>query len=1501
MTSERWKKVEELFEAALEHAPAERGRFLKDACGSDEGLRSQVETLLDSLDQAGTFMDEPIFGASISELDFEQESSIIGTRLGAYELVSQLGRGGMGSVYLARRADDEFQKQVAIKLIRRGMDTDFIIRRFRNERQILADLDHPHIGRLLDGGTTQDGLPYFVMEYVAGQPLYEYCDEHELTISARLRLFRKVCAAVHYAHQHMVIHRDLKPGNILVTNEGVPKLLDFGIAKLVNPDSVSHALPTTGSVRLMTLEYASPEQVLGETVTVASDLYSLGVLLYELLTDHRPYRLIERSVLELTRAICDVEPERPSVVVNLIEIVTVDGQPIEITPETVSKERNTTPDQLKRQLAGSLDNIVLKALRKESEKRYGTVEEFSEDLRRYLEGFPVAAPSQFPSPPSFEVDTADPAFTRSIAVLPFNVLRAEEKTDEFLGMGMADAIITKLSNIRRILVRPTSAIIKYFDGDHNVIAAGQELNVGYILDGRIQRVGERVRVTVQLMRVSDAMPVWATKLDEHFTDMFTVEDSISEQVAQALVPRLTGEERELLLRRETQNANAYQSYLKGRYFWNRFTDEDFRKALKQFCEAIRLDPHYALPYVGIADYYNWAAIYSIGAPGDYFPQAKQAATQALELDESLAEAHAALAFTTLLYDWDWDRAEKGFKRALELNSNYGPAHQWYANLLTALGRFDEAIDEIKRAQEINPLSLMDVAIGGWIYYQSRQYENGAAELERALEMDRNFANFYTILGLNYERLGRSDEAIEMLQKGQKAMGGSLLPLGSLGFALAKAGKREEAQEVAERLKRLSEEGYVSPYYLALVYTGLGDREAAFTWLERAFEFRDDWLIWLATEPKLDELRGDPRFENLRERIGLPCLHPGVAELQQINEANTTADAAEAVAVSHVTAAPKVDLRPEARDERATKRWPVRPLSVAATALIALLAIFVVYELIWRRAGNERFLTSKVTKLTTTGNVNNAALSPDGKYAVYAVDESGKQGLWIRQIAISNSIRIVPPAAVEYRGLTFSNEGAFVYYVAYEPNGKDGNLYQVPAFGGSVREVKKDVDSPISFSPDGKRYAFVRSNADRSEDALVIADQSNGKEEQVALRKYPDHFSFSTAPAWSPDSNLIACVTITADDNGFFAKLTGVHLSDRGETLLSTDRWLDIAQVGWLPDGSGLLITAQNESSAFQLLWQVGYPSLRARKITSDLSDYRAVSTSSNPGFFLSVQRQTLTSIWVAPKGAIDQARQITSGAGRFFDLSWTSDGSILYASDASGSADLWEMKADGTDQKQVTAGVGRNYAPVASPDGQSVLFHSNRSGNWQIWKMARDGSTAVQMTSGKEESNWPVVSPDGRWLFYQRTGAGTSTIWKLPIEGGTPVQLTFTLSMRPTISPDGKLFAYWHKENKSDAPWRIAISSVDDGAMQKLIDVPQSLATANSVLHWTADGRGILFIDFRNGVTNLMEESIDGGASKALTNFTQEQFYSFDLSGDGRLVLSRGLRTNDAVLISEGQ
>ena len=403
---ERYQELKELFQAALELAPTERATMLDQACQSDPALRAEVDELLAAHEQTSDFdIAHPpvsvLANSTLAESNISQPMP--GQHLGPYRILRELGHGGMGTVYLAERDDRQFKKQVALKVLRGGssahsLHSDIIVRRFRQERQILASLEHPNIARLLDGGAMPEGRPYLVLEYVEGQPLDDYCDQHQLSLRERLHVFRTVCAAVHYAHQNLVVHRDLKPSNILITSDGTPKLLDFGIAKILNPESFDQLLSqpvdqTLSSVRLMTPAYASPEQVRGETITTASDVYSLGVVLYELLTGHRPYQFSSSALHDTTRVICEVEPPKPSAIVTRAEIITnQDGrEKATITPEEVSRARREGPEKLRRQLAGDLDNIVLMALRKEPQRRYASVEQFSEDLRRYLDGLPVRA------------------------------------------------------------------------------------------------------------------------------------------------------------------------------------------------------------------------------------------------------------------------------------------------------------------------------------------------------------------------------------------------------------------------------------------------------------------------------------------------------------------------------------------------------------------------------------------------------------------------------------------------------------------------------------------------------------------------------------------------------------------------------------------------------------------------------------------------------------------------------------------------------------------------------------------------------------------------------------------------------------------------------------------------------------------------------------------------------------------------------------------------------
>jgi serine/threonine protein kinase len=389
-----WPKVKELFSEAVKLDPQERIPFLNQACAADENLRSEVLGLLSAHDSSGDFIQHPALvdvGFMVNDVSTDtNHSAVTGQHIGTYEIIRELGRGGMGAVYLASRADESFDKQVALKLIKRGMDSDAIIKRFVMERQILANLDHPNIARMIDGGTTEDGLPYFVLEYIEGTTITRYCDEHKLNTLERLKLFLQVCAAVQFAHQNLIVHRDLKPSNIIVTKDGTPKLLDFGIAKLLSVDSALVETETIG--RLFTPEYASPEQLRGLPITTTSDVYSLGVVLYELLSGHRPFSLASRSPEEIARMITASEPLKPSVVITRHEATphTDDGHR-SITPEGISRTREGNVDKLRRRLEGDLDNILLKALRKEPERRYASVQDLSADLQRHLTGLPVLA------------------------------------------------------------------------------------------------------------------------------------------------------------------------------------------------------------------------------------------------------------------------------------------------------------------------------------------------------------------------------------------------------------------------------------------------------------------------------------------------------------------------------------------------------------------------------------------------------------------------------------------------------------------------------------------------------------------------------------------------------------------------------------------------------------------------------------------------------------------------------------------------------------------------------------------------------------------------------------------------------------------------------------------------------------------------------------------------------------------------------------------------------
>lgn len=459
----------------------------------------------------------------------------------------------------------------------------------------------------------------------------------------------------------------------------------------------------------------------------------------------------------------------------------------------------------------------------------------------------------------------DSGAIHSLAILPFKPI-SEQNRDEFLELGMADALITKLGNIRQVTVTPTGSVRKYTNLTQDPIAAGNELKVESVLEGSIQRLSDRIRVNVRLVKVADGSSLWAETFDEKFADIFTLQDSISEKVASALAVRLSTPERERITKRYTESSEAYQLYQKGRYFWNKRTQEGLKKGIDFFEQAIRKDPNYALAYAGLADSYL-VANFNLLPPHEVFPKAKQAALKAVEIDGALAEPRAALAFTTMVYDRDWPAAEREFRRALDLNPNYGMAHQWYALSLAAIGRLDEAVAEAKKAQQADPISLAINANAGWVSFLARDYDQTIEHCNKVIEMDPGFGLAYYYRGLAYEQKGLFDKAIADLET---AKGSQARPtvLGALGHAYAVAGNKTKAHAMLRELEELSRTRYFPGFQIALIYIGLGEKAEAFALIEKSYSERYPALIHFNVEPRLDPIRTDPRFKSLVQRIGL---------------------------------------------------------------------------------------------------------------------------------------------------------------------------------------------------------------------------------------------------------------------------------------------------------------------------------------------------------------------------------------------------------------------------------------------------------------------------------------------------------------------------------------------------------------------------------------------------------------------------------------------------------
>ena len=877
MTGEDWRAVKAIVGGALDLPPAERPGYVATRCGGDGALRAEVESLLTHAVSAGDRYEVPLMTTGVFRAALHAEDpglgSMVGRHIGAYKVVAEIGRGGMGAAFLGERADRAFQRQVAIKVIKRGMDTDGILRRFLHERQILASLSHPNIATLLDGGTTDDDRPYFVMEYIDGAAITEHCDRQRLPVVERLKLVVAVCAGVAHAHGQRVIHRDLKPGNILVTRNGVPKLLDFGIAKLLDAQGGGHTGDTVGAPA-MTLEYASPEQVKGLSVTPATDVYALGVLLYELLTGINPQRGGGRGQREIERAICEEVPLPPSRAVTA----------------ALAESRSATADDLRTACRGGLDAIVMTALAKDPQRRYGSAAALAADIERYLEGHPISA--RTPTAPARAVarlrgvdrksavaaaaiviaivavalsrwtprPSAGPV--TSLAVMPLQAVASPAADVELIAAGITENVIRRLSQASGLKVIGRNSVYRFAGRAITPRDAGRELGVDAVMSGTMAEQAGTLTLQVALIGVADGGERWNARLTRPLSEARLLQADLATTIIERLDVRLTPREQLRAARRETLDAQAYQLYLKGRFFLNKRTPQDLEKSVRHFKEATERDPSYALAFSGLADAYALLTEYHGAQAIDTFGPARDAVTRALTLDDELGEAHASLAYQRHFYEWDPAGAEAAFKRALTLEPTYAMGHQWYAEFLAAMGRHDEARAEIRRATDLDPLSLIAHTVQASTLYYARRYDEAVAAALRVIDMDRNFPEAYEFLKRSYDQMGRYAESVDARQARRRGLGldATLTPA-----LRAAAAARDRVTYWRSRLEQELLEGRTEglpTWDMAEILAQAGQIDQALDWIERACREHDFMLLTAGVAPNLDPLRAHPRFQAL---------------------------------------------------------------------------------------------------------------------------------------------------------------------------------------------------------------------------------------------------------------------------------------------------------------------------------------------------------------------------------------------------------------------------------------------------------------------------------------------------------------------------------------------------------------------------------------------------------------------------------------------------------------
>ena len=731
---------------------------------------------------------------------------------GRYEVGGVLGRGAMATVYLAQ--DLKHERKVAVKVFRPEFAASFGTERFLREIQVTAQLQHPHTLMLIESGEA-DHIPFYVMPYVDGKSLRVRLDrEGRLPIDDALKIARELADGLDYAHSRGIVHRDIKPANILLSG-GHAILVDFGIARAIS--EAGSASDSGPGLVLGTPAYMSPEQARGDVrVDGRSDIYNLGCVLFEMLTGEPPF----------------AGPSPP---------VTIAKRLTEPVPH-VRDRRDTVPE--------ALDAALAKALSREPLDRFATAAEF------------LVALEQVPSA------VLPPVSEKSIAVLPF-VNMGGDGESEYFSDGITEEIINALAQVPSLRVASRTASLTLKGTTGSIPEIGQALRVATVLEGSVRQAGTKLRITAQLISAKDGYHLWSQRWDREMEDVFAIQDEIAHAIVDTLKVKLFGREDQLIVKPGTRNPEAYELYLKGRYFWSKRTRDGFRKGIEYFERAINTDENYALAYAGLADSYSLLGWYRYQSAEKVYHAAKEAAERAVEIDPTLAEGHTSLAYAEFLYGWDWARAEAAFQRAIQANPEYPTARHWYGEFLMAMARYEEAQEELARGQVLDPLSLSIGTGAGWVLYFMGKYDEAIAQYERVLELDPDFVILPWFLGPAYVQRGRYDDAIALYEHWLERSKGYPGFRALLTDAYAKAGRLDEAAETFTVLEQQTRERRVPADYMALALTGLGEVDRAFEWLDRAFDERTWTMVLLKVDPPYQTLWPDPRFRDLLKRIGLP--------------------------------------------------------------------------------------------------------------------------------------------------------------------------------------------------------------------------------------------------------------------------------------------------------------------------------------------------------------------------------------------------------------------------------------------------------------------------------------------------------------------------------------------------------------------------------------------------------------------------------------------------------